>query len=146
MKDAAFKVLSHPIGANVIASSGTAVSIGYKPDITVKDTKGVLKFILESEQKTDRKAFLGDLLKAEMYSEQQKASPELIIVMQILGNTTTKQIADHLRPFKQWLALKKGGALNLSAVHVLSDVEYQAVIAAGELLGSSAFKSRGHAV
>jgi hypothetical protein len=146
VKDSDFKALHHPIGAHIIASSGSAVSTGYKPDITVKDTEGILKFILESEQKTDRKAFLGDLLKAEMYSEQQKANPELIIVMQIFGNTTTKQIADHLRPYKQWLAMKKGGSLNLSAIHVLSDKEYEDAIAAGELLGSSAFKSRGHAV
>jgi hypothetical protein len=146
MKDADFKALNHPIGANVIASSGSAVSTGYKPDITVKDAQGVLRFILESEQKTDRKVFLGDLLKAEMHAEQQKASPALIIVMQIFENTTTKQIADHLRPYKQWLALKKGGALNLSAVHVLSDVEYQAAVAAVELLGSPAFNSRGHVV
>ena len=146
MKDASFKALNHPVGANIIASSGSSVSTGYKPDITVKDTGGALKFILESEQKTDRKAFLGDLLKAEMYAEERQATPELIIVMQIYGNTTTKQIADHLRPYKQWLALKKGGKLSLSAVHVVSDVEYLAAIAAGDQLGTPAFKTRGHAV
>ncbi len=146
MKDSDFKALPHPIGTHIIASSGSAVSTGYKPDITVKDTDGNLKFILESEQKTDRKAFLGDLVKAEMYSEQHKANPELIIVMQILGNTTTKHIADHLRPYKQWLAMKKGGSLNLSAIHVLSDKEYEAAIAAGELIGSLTFKSRGYPV
>lgn len=146
MKDAEFKALNHPVGANVIASSGSAVSAGYKPDITVKDANGALQFIIESEQKTDRKAFLGDLLKAEMHSERQKACPELIIVMRPFGNTTTKQIADHLRPYKQWLAQKNGGKLNLSEVHVLTDVEYQAAIAAGEVLGSASFKGRGHVV
>lgn len=146
MKDAAFKALNHPIGANVVGSTGSAVAPGYKPDVTVKDSQGAIRFILESEQKTDRKAFLGDLLKAEMYSEQQKATPELIVVMQQFGNTTTKQIADHIRPYKHWLAQKNGGALSLSAIHVLSDAEYLQAIAAGDLLGSKAFKIRGHVV
>jgi len=146
MKDSEFKALNHPVGKNVIASTGSAVSTGYKPDVTVKDAAGELKFIIESEQKTDRKAFLGDLLKAEVHSEQQKAHPELIIVMQPFDNTTTKQIADHLRPYKQWLAVKSGGKLNLSDVHVLSDVEYQEAIDAGEILGSLSFKNRGHRV
>ena len=146
MKDADFKALRHPIGANVIASSGSAVSTGYKPDITIEDSFGVLKFIIESENKTDRKAFLGDLIKAEMHSEQKKARPELIIVMHCYGNTTTQQIADHLQAYKQWLALKNGGELNLSAVHVLSDVEYQAAIADSKPLGSPAFKNYGHVV
>jgi hypothetical protein len=146
MKDAVFKALRHPVGASTIASFGSTVSSGYKPDITVKDAAGTLQFILESEQKTDRKAFLGDLLKAEMYAESQEAHPELIIVIQSFNNTTTKQIADHIRPYLHWLRLKNGGALSLSAVQVLSDVEYLAAIAAGELLGSSAFKNRGYIV
>jgi hypothetical protein len=146
MKDSEFKALKHPVGKYIIASTGSNVSTGYKPDITVKNLGGELKFIIESEQKTDRKAFLGDLLKAEMHSEQQKAHPELIIVMQPFANTTTKQIADHLRPYKQWLAQKNGGQLNLSEVHVLSAVEYQAAIDANEVLGSNAFKSRGYLV
>jgi hypothetical protein len=146
MKDSQFKALAHRIGANVVASRGSAVSSGYKPDVTVSDTSGNLKFILESEQKTDRKAFLGALLKAEMYAEQQKARPELIIVMQVFKNTSTKQIAAHLRPYKDWLASKKGGVLNLSAIHVLSDDDYEAAIAAIEDIGSEPFKLRGYVV
>jgi len=146
MKDSEFKDAEHPVGDLVIATRGTVVSTGYKPDVTVKDHAGVLRFILESEQKTDRKAFLGDLLKAEVYAEMQDAHPELIIVMQPASNTTTKQIADHLRPYKQWLEGKKSGELNLAAVQVVSDTEYGEAIVAGELLGSPAFKRRGHIV
>jgi hypothetical protein len=144
MKDAIFKALKHPVGTSTIASSGSAVSPGYKPDITVEDATGALTFILESEQKTDRKAFLGALLKAEVYAELQNARPELIIVMQAFKNTTTKQIADHLRPYKHWLSSKKGGTLSLSAIHVLSDDEYRAAIAASECIGTAAFKHHGH--
>jgi hypothetical protein len=146
MKDADFKKLAHPVGRNVIASRGSAVSTGYKPDITVRNPEGKLLFILEPEQKTDRKAFLGDLIKAEMYSEQQKSSPELIIVMQPFDNTTTQQIADHIRPYKNWLAEKKGGTLSISSMQVLSDDEYIKATTACEELGSLAFRHYGHIV
>jgi hypothetical protein len=146
VKDSQFKALQHPVGSNRIASRGSQVSPGYRPDITVRrpdGDPGSLIFIIESEQKTDRKAFLGDLLKAEVYAEAQDASPELIIVMQSFANTTTQQIADHLRPYKAWLTAKKGGRLHLSGIHVLTDAEYQEAISAGAVLGSEAFKSRG---
>ena len=58
MKDSEFKNLSHPIGVNKIDTRGKLCPNGYKPDVTVKDPDGRLVFIIESEQKTDRKAFL----------------------------------------------------------------------------------------
>lgn len=146
MKDSDFKNAAHPIGVFLVASRGAAVSKGYKPDLTVRNSEGKLKFILESEQKTDRKAFLGAFLKAEMYAEQENQNPELIIVMQPFGNTTTKQIAKHLRPYKQWLESKKGDKLHLSAIQVMSDSEYLTAIEAGEQLGSAEIKRRGHFV
>lgn len=144
MRDSDFKVMNHPIGDLIVASRGTSVSTGYKPDVTVRDTGGKLRFILESERKTDRKAFLGAVIKAEMYAEQQDASPELVIVMQPAINTTTQQIADHLRPYKDWLMKIKGGKISLAAIHVLSDVDYQTATSAGDVLGSPAFRLRGH--
>ncbi len=144
MNDAKFKALSHPIGNNKVATRGTAVATGYKPDITVRDEEGNLTYILESEQKTDRKAFLGDLLKAEMYAEQQQAKPALVIVMQPQDNTTTQQIATHLSPYIKWLARKQGGNLNLTHIHILSDADYTQAIAAQEYLDSAAFLGRGH--
>lgn len=144
MNDAEFKNLQHPTCNDKVETRGTAVATGYKPDITVRDETGNLTYILESEQKTDRKAFLGDLLKAEMYAEQQKAKPALVIVMQPQGNTTTKQIASHLAPYIKWLASKQGGSLNLSSVQVLSDTEYGQAVAAQECLGSARFLARGH--
>lgn len=40
MKDSEFKRIAHPVGNLVIASRGTTVSQGYKPDITVEDKNG----------------------------------------------------------------------------------------------------------
>ena len=145
MKDATFKACKHQVGkGNKIASSGKEVSKGYKPDVTVEDAKGNLLYIIECEQKTDRKAFLGDFIKAEFHAEHKKQHPRLIIVMQKFNNTTTRQIAAHLRPYIKWLKSKGGGQLSLSAVQVLSDKEYQQSISASETLGSKAFKKRGH--
>lgn len=146
MKDKTFKDCTHhQVGkGNKIASRGKVVSKGYKPDVTVADAKGNLLYILECEQKTDRKAFLGAFIKAERHAEHKKQNPELIIVMQEFNNTTTKQIFKHLRPYIKWLKSKKGGKLSLSAVQVLSDEEYVQSISARETLGSKAFKKRGH--
>lgn len=142
MKDSDFKALQHCVGANRIASRGTEVAAGYKPDITVNDANGRLVFILESEQKTDRKAFLGDLVKAEKYAEERQARPTLVVVMQCFDNTTVQQIADHLRPYANWLARRNGGALTLAKVLVISDDEYLKSVQANEPLASGQFQKR----
>ena len=160
MDDATFKDCEHQVGKgkdgkdNKIASKGTEVSkeynpdvtVGYKPDVTVEDANGNLLYILECEQKTDRKAFLGTFIKAEYHAEHKKQKPELIIVMQECNNTTTEQIAAHLRLYIEWLKSKGGGQLSLSAVQVLSDEEYEQSISAEETLGCKAFKKRGHII
>src|SRR3546814_18158947 len=98
MKDSEFKMLNHPISADWIASRGREVAPGYKPDVTVRDASGALAFILEAEQKTDRKEFLGDLIKAEMYAEQEGAKTTLLTVMQPQPKTKTEQIPNHHPP------------------------------------------------
>ena len=146
MKDSDFKRLDHQIGTLQIGSCGSAVSAGYKPDVTVVDATGKLMFILESEQKTDRKAFLGDVLKAEKYSEECNATPMLVIVMQQQSNTTVKQIAEHILPYIAWLKGRLNGGMKLSGLLVISDTEYLASVNIKELLGSAAFLKRGVAV
>lgn len=144
MRDSEFKSANHCVGIAVIKTRGSEVFTGYKPDLTVRaESDGKLLFILESEQKTDRKAFLGSLMKAEMFAEVEDASPELIIVMQIMSNTTVQHIANHIEPYVQWLSKIKGGNLNLSAIHVMSDIDYLESIVSAEELGSAAFKLRG---
>lgn len=143
MKDSVFKQLAHQIGTLKIGSCGSAVSTGYKPDVTIVDASGKLIFILESEQKTDRKAFLGNILKAEKYSEECNASPTLVIVMQQQPNTTVKQIADHIQPYVVWLKKCFNGSMKLSGLLVISDTEYLASVQAKEVIGSPSFQTRG---
>lgn len=54
---------------------------GYKPDLTVTNPEGQLIFVLEHENKSDRKCYLGDLVKAEKYAESRNSEPALIIAM-----------------------------------------------------------------
>lgn len=143
MKDSNFKNLNHVVGSLEIATRGSAVCNGYKPDITVIDGAGKLQFILESEQKTDRKAFLGDVIKALKYAEECGASPALVIVMQPQSNTTVEQIAHHLQPYVTWLKQKVGSDWRLSGVTVISDSAYQDSVSAQEQLGSADFLRRG---
>jgi hypothetical protein len=144
MKDSEFKNLSHLGGKYKNATRGIKVACGYKPDVTLRSVRGTLGFILESECKTDRKAFLGALIKAEVLAEEEGAHPSLVIVMKEFKNTTTKQIAEHLKPYFSWLSAKPRRTRYLSRVHVISDSDYRASIAHSEQLGSTAFGRRGH--
>lgn len=146
MKDDAFKGLLHCLGTHRVVSRGNVVARGYKPDLTVFSDDDQLAFIVECEQKTDRKAFLGDLVKAEKYAEDCGAYPVLVIVMQEFPNTTVQQIADHLVPYALWLARLKGGKLNLSDILVISDQEYERSLEADEFLGSQGFRARALSV
>ena len=63
---------------------------------------------MESESKTDRKAFLGDFIKAEKYSQELGINPTSIIVMTEKDNTTLAQVHAHLIPYVRWVRSLKG--------------------------------------
>lgn len=143
MRDSDFKKLGHIVGSRATLTCGTMVSEGYKPDVTVTDAEGNLNFILESEQKTDRKAFLGDIIKALKYAAEREATPKLIIVMQPQSNTTIGQISKHLQSYVTWLNEKMGPGFNLSGIFIIEDNAYLASVNAAEPLWSSPFLLRG---
>lgn len=142
MKDSDFKKLDHQLGKLRIASNGTAVTDGYKPDLTVSDSDGKVVYILESEQKTDRKAYLGDLLKAEKYAKTINANPCLIVVMKESKNTTLNNIANQFREYASWLHRSLINGLSISSIQIISDVQYKESVKACEEIGSEAFLSR----
>ena len=129
-----------------IASCGSEVSDGYKPDLTVTDLRGALQFIVECEQKTDRKAFLGDLLKAERYAEECKANPTLVIVMKQADNTKVQQIARQIQSYAHWLHRRISDGLYIPRIVVMSDIEYEQSVQVGEILGSQNFLDRGEVI
>lgn len=143
MKDSDFKRLPHRIGDLRIASRGSDVSEGYKPDLTITDQRGALQFIVECEQKTDRKAFLGDFLKAERYAEERKSNPTLVIVMQPADNIKVQQIARQIQSYAHWLHRRMSDGLYISRIVVMSDIEYEQSVQDGEILGSQNFLNRG---
>jgi|SRR5208337_2032949 len=143
MKDLDFKNAKHLVGDLKIRSRGEEVAKGYKPDLTLVDGSGQLKFIVECEgQKTDRKAILGGWIKAEKYAQEKNASPTFVIVMHPSDNTTVDQIANHLQPYLTWLNGLIPRGLNLAEVLVLSDEQYFSSQRSGEIIGSSAFRAR----
>lgn len=143
MEDSEFKQMIHQVGNNTISSNGAQVSSGYKPDLTIQNNNGEIVFILESEQKTDRKAFLGDLIKAEKYAQEFNYSPMLIIVMQEFSNTTVSQISNHLQPYLTWISNGFGNNSKIKNILVMSDQEYIQSSSSAEIIGSQEFISRG---
>ena len=142
MGDLEFKELKHQIGELKISTRGSVVANGYKPDITVVDRDSRLMFILECEEKTDRKSFLGDVVKAEKYAEDCCATPILVIVMKEYDNTTLRQISNHLKPYVSWLSNIKPRGLNLSQILIIADLDYELSIEHKEYLGSQEFQER----
>ena len=81
-----------------IKTIGKEVYKGYKPDLVLKC--GRISLIVELESKTDRKAFNGDVVKAEQYAFNENLNLTLLIVItQKHSNTTVNNIAVDLRRF-----------------------------------------------
>ena len=143
MNDSDFKNMGHQVGNNRIATNGGQVTTGYKPDLTIKNQNNDVVFILESEQKTDRKAFLGDYIKAEKFSQEEDCNPMLIIVMRVFSNTTVQQIANHLEPYLLWFRNGFGNTAKINNILIMSYTEYESSAVANEVNGSQQFNSRG---
>lgn len=142
MRDSEFKRLAHNTGDLRVATSGSTVCEGYKPDVTLRDEEERLIYILECEQKTDRKAFIGDLIKAEYLAHLEQAQPTLLIVMREFKNTTVQQISNQLAIYQEWLRDRLIGGTCLSAVWVVSDISYKESVLAGETIGDIRFMKR----
>ncbi len=146
MKNSEFRSMNHQVGNYEIATNGSQVSQGYKPDITIKNSNGETIYILESEQKTDRKAFIGDVIKAEKYAQEYNFSPVLVIVMKEFNNTTVKQIADHLKPYVTWLSHIISDGLKLKKVIIISDNCYKKSVGQQEVICSENFLRRAEII
>ena len=102
---------------------------------------GLIYLILESERKSERKAFLGAMLQAAKYSSTLQNPLTLVFVMKETGNqTTVAQVSRNIRPYFEWL--RSLAATNLSRVLLLSDDDYDASAASGEELLSQPFLNR----
>jgi hypothetical protein len=142
--DSEFKNFPHRLAqGDAIASQGANIvsSGNYRPDIAIRNSSGAIYLILESERKSERKAFIGALVHAAKYASDSNAPITLVFVMKETGNqTTVAQVSANVRPYYQWL--RALGATQLNRVLFISDAEYDNSANANEVLLSSQFTAR----
>ena len=117
MKDFDFKRLNHKFKNYNITLRGGKLADGYKPDMVL--CLGESYIILECENGTSRKHFIGGLLKAAKFLTGDKEGI-LVYVILIKKNTTERQIAKHLRPYLDWIS----SLTSLREVYIISDEKY----------------------
>jgi hypothetical protein len=132
--DSAFKNFEHNLSeSDVLFSTGQNISkIGnYRPDISIKNKNHQVCIVLESEQKSDRKAFIGALTHAFKFADEQEAPLTLVFVMKETRNqTTVTQISNNIRPYYEWL--QNIVSVRLINTFLISDVSYEASVNSGE--------------
>ncbi|MFD4706995.1 hypothetical protein ACFWM3_19305 [Gottfriedia sp. NPDC058432] len=139
LTDSVFKKLDHCDGEIIIKSNGKNLIKVYSPDLSLK--KGDLVYILENERKTDRKAFLGDIVKAAHYCDISDYTVTLIIIMKETSiQTTVIQISQHIKKYFHWM--KSKGILSLTDIIVMSDTEYKKSIENNEIISCEDFLGR----
>jgi hypothetical protein len=142
--DREFKNFQHRlIHGDVIASRGNNIATvaNYRPDISIKNQSGATHLIMESERKSERKAFIGALVHAAKYAEDTNTPITLLFVMKETGNqTTVAQVSANIRPYFQWLG--ELGAMQLNSVLLISDTEYDTSARVDEVLLSPQFMAR----
>ncbi|WP_041258208.1 hypothetical protein [Fibrella aestuarina] len=117
IRDKVFKTLLHSHSGYKILYTGQELEAGYKPDcVLVKDSDYI---ILESEGATNRKVYVGGMVKAAHFLQNDR-SGKLIFVLSPTKNTKSETIARHLKPYLNWL----DGKTNLRDVYVIDDDKY----------------------
>lgn len=139
--DSLFKELSHSYQGYEEFSNGSGIMEGYKPDYVLKE--GNRYVILESENNTNRKMFVGCLMKAAYFLRGENTG-FLVTVLHEHDNTTLEQIWKHLVPYFQWI--KKGGLTNMEKVYLIKDEDYQVEGKTCHPIDSEAFLSKAKVI
>lgn len=119
ISDYTFKHLPHKALGYALWRKGGEIMPSYMPDYVLKD--GNRYIILESENNTNRKMFVGCLMKAAYFLQKEKTG-FLVIVLHEMDNTKLNQIKDHLTSYYQWI--KQAHLTNMSAVFLIRDKDY----------------------
>jgi len=127
--DKQFKKLLHSSKGYDSHLNGQEIEPGYKPDFVLR--KGNNFLILESENSSSRKTFVGGMVKAAHYLQGERKG-KLVFVLVPKKNTTAKAIAKHLIPYFNWIKDKT----NLREVYVIEAGQYYADDCVMELLGA----------
>lgn len=94
--DKIFKNLIHAYRGYKVFLNGSALEMGYKPDYVLK--RGNDYIILESENSSSRKTFVGGMIKAAHFLQEEKTGV-LVFVIVPKKNTKATSIANHLVPY-----------------------------------------------
>lgn len=121
-----------------VITPGASLTPGYKPDAVLQ--KGNRFIILEREASTNRKGFLGGLLKAAYFLQREK-SGFLIYIMKEWKNTKAESIALQLLPYAEWLHDKS----NLEKIYIIDEKHYYHSDGILELM-SKAFENAAYVI
>jgi hypothetical protein len=143
MTDNEFYKLPHVIGKYKIHTRRSSISKGYQPDLTLKNNNNNIVFIFENERGTLRKGFIGDLLKAYKFCDENKLSATLIIVLEEDNQRNIRNIKNHIEPYFKWLKIKDKSNNYLRRLYLISDTEYLKSNECKEIIGSHEFYTRG---
>lgn len=117
MKDYQFKRLNHKYLNFKVTARGQQLVQGYQPDVVLNRNNEYL--ILECENGTSRKHFLGGLIKAAKFLSGNK-SGILVFVILVKPNTNEIQLSNHLKPYLDWVK----PLTNLRDIYVISVENY----------------------
>lgn len=125
MNEKEFFGLDHQLGPMHLGTPRVELDKGYRPDATVTDRGGSLKYIIEFETTTSRKAFLGGMTKAEFYAETHGIEIDLLFVITERPNTRKQSIRDHLAPYLTWMKARRLDKFGIQNVLIISDEAYR---------------------
>lgn len=118
MEDSIFKNLAHGADGYFIMLNGQEIDTGYKPDVVLRNG-GDEYIIIESETGTNRKAFLGNMMKAAKYLSGTRSGIAVLVIKEH-SNTTVEQIYRHLIPYFKWIM----PLTNITAVYLINAEHY----------------------
>lgn len=117
IRDRDFKLLNHSYKNYKKYLSGESLEEGYKPDYVLRNGNDYL--ILESENSSSRKTFVGGMIKAAHFLQGERKG-KLVFIIVPKKNTKASSIAKHLKPYFGWIRDKT----NLEEVYVIEALQY----------------------
>lgn len=130
--DKIFKSLEHKCTGYQKFLKGESIEKGYKPDYVLKKENDYI--ILESENSSSRKTFVGGMVKAAHFLRNEKRGTLVFIIVPKV-NTKATSIAKHLEVYFNWLK----NITNLERVIVIEANNYYTGTAVLEI-GSAEFQ------
>ncbi|MFD2918738.1 hypothetical protein ACFS6H_03385 [Terrimonas rubra] len=115
--DKLFKSLQHSFQDFKMLYNGQELEPGYKPDYVLKRNNEYI--ILESENTSSRKTYVGGMMKAAHFLQNEKKG-KLVFIVVPKENTKALSIAKHLTPYLNWV----NGKTNLKEVYVIEAKQY----------------------